>query len=241
MPSCFFACGLVRASTKIQSAYCAIVVQVFWPEITQESPSAPGARAQAREVRSGAGLGKALAPPVAQVDDARQEPLLLRLRAEGVDDRPDHADAEGDRLRRVAALDLVEEDRLLDRAPARAAPFLRPVRDRPALVGEDARPADVVVLGEMSPGDALLADRGRQVVAHEGAHFGAKRDFVVGQSKVHGVASRAAQPRQGRRPAQIGAQCRASERRRQLGGQQGPSPGSLSRPQRPSASRPGLC
>ena len=39
MPSCFFACGLVRARTKIQLAYWAMVVQVFWPEMTQESPS----------------------------------------------------------------------------------------------------------------------------------------------------------------------------------------------------------
>ena len=39
MPSCFFAWALVRAKTKIQSAYCAIVVQVFWPEITQLSAS----------------------------------------------------------------------------------------------------------------------------------------------------------------------------------------------------------
>ena len=37
MPSCFFACALVRARTKIQSAYWAVVVQVFWPEITQPS------------------------------------------------------------------------------------------------------------------------------------------------------------------------------------------------------------
>src|SRR5260370_27275308 len=39
MPSCFFACAFVRARTKIQSAYWAMVVQVFWPEIAQPSPS----------------------------------------------------------------------------------------------------------------------------------------------------------------------------------------------------------
>src|SRR5208337_4676702 len=115
-------------------------------------------RAQAREIRSGPGLGKALAPPVAQVDDARQEPLLLRLRAEGVDDGPDHADAEGDRLRRVAALHLVEIDDLLDRAPACAAPFRRPERNRPALVGQDARPAHVVVLAQLASRGAFLAN-----------------------------------------------------------------------------------
>ena len=39
MPSCFFTEASVRASTKIQSAYWASVVQVFWPLITQSSPS----------------------------------------------------------------------------------------------------------------------------------------------------------------------------------------------------------
>ena len=32
IPACFFgASGLVRTRQKIQSAYCASVVQVFWP------------------------------------------------------------------------------------------------------------------------------------------------------------------------------------------------------------------
>ena len=31
MPSCFLAAGSVRQRQKIQSAYCASVVQVFWP------------------------------------------------------------------------------------------------------------------------------------------------------------------------------------------------------------------
>ena len=34
MPSCFFASGLVRTRQKIQSAYWASVVQVFWPLTT---------------------------------------------------------------------------------------------------------------------------------------------------------------------------------------------------------------
>ena len=49
---------------------------------------------------------------------------------------------------RIAALRLVEKDRELDRAPSRAAPFLRPVRGAPAFGGENARPAHIVVLGE---------------------------------------------------------------------------------------------
>ena len=39
MPSCFFTVASVRASTKIQSACWASVVQVFWPLMTQDSPS----------------------------------------------------------------------------------------------------------------------------------------------------------------------------------------------------------
>ena len=34
MPDCFFAAGSVRQRQKIQSAYCASVVQVFWPLMT---------------------------------------------------------------------------------------------------------------------------------------------------------------------------------------------------------------
>ena len=34
MPSCFLAAGSVRHRQKIQSAYCASVVQVFWPLTT---------------------------------------------------------------------------------------------------------------------------------------------------------------------------------------------------------------
>ena len=106
--------------------------------------------------------------------------------AKGVDHRADHADAESDQFRRIAALRLVEKDRLLDRAPSGAAPFLRPVRGAPALGGENARPAHIVVLGQVPAGDRLLADRGRQVVAHKGANLGAKLKLVLGQSKVHG-------------------------------------------------------
>ncbi len=39
MPSCFFTVGSVRARTKIQSAYWPSVVQVFWPLMTQWSPT----------------------------------------------------------------------------------------------------------------------------------------------------------------------------------------------------------
>ena len=39
MPACFGAVGSVRASRKMKSAYCAWVVQIFWPLMTHSSPS----------------------------------------------------------------------------------------------------------------------------------------------------------------------------------------------------------
>ena len=38
IPSCFFAAGSVRTRQKIQSAYCASVVQIFWPLMIYLSP-----------------------------------------------------------------------------------------------------------------------------------------------------------------------------------------------------------
>ena len=176
---------------------------------------APGACPQARKVRSGAGFRKALAPPVAEVDDARQESLFLRLGAKGVDHRADHADAERDELGRIAALRLIEEDRELDRAPSGAAPFLRPVRGSPAFGGENTRPALIVVLGKAPAGDRLLADRRRQVVAHEGAHLGAKCELVFGQSQVHGDRLPYHSAPGSGPGARLTAQCRALAQRRQ--------------------------
>src|SRR5208283_4148332 len=122
------------------------------PRVAIAARSSP----QAGEIRPRAGLREALAPPVSKIENAWQKPFLLRPRTERVDDRPDHVDPEGDRLGRVAALDLVEENRLLDRAPPGSAPFNRPVRRRPALVRENARPANVVLLGEPPTRDSFF-------------------------------------------------------------------------------------
>src|SRR6185295_13506588 len=59
------------------------------------------------EVGTGAGLRKALAPPVVDIGNARQIFLLLLLIAEGVDHGADHADAEGERRRRRIGLQLL--------------------------------------------------------------------------------------------------------------------------------------
>ena len=39
MPRCFGASGSVRTRQNIQSAICALLVQIFWPFTTKSSPS----------------------------------------------------------------------------------------------------------------------------------------------------------------------------------------------------------
>ena len=80
------------------------------------------ARLEAGEVGAGAGLGEALAPPVVEVGHARQEALLLLLRAEGDDDRAAHVGVEGERLRRRRLLQLLAEDVALAERPASGRP-----------------------------------------------------------------------------------------------------------------------
>ena len=117
-----------------------------------------GRSAQRRKVGAGARLGKALTPPIVEVGDARQKMLLLLFGAEGDHHRPDHRDPEAERLRRRGQLQLFLEHVLLDRGPAGAAPFDRPIGHRPPLGIEDALPSDNVVLGEAFVGDELVAN-----------------------------------------------------------------------------------
>ena len=136
------------------------MVQVFWPfdhpgvaVPLRASCEAPPDRTRRRARRSPA-------PPIPQVDDARQEALLLGLRAEGVDHRSDHAGAESERFGRIRPLQFVVENQELDRAPTGPAPLGRPVRDGPPPGGEDARPAhDVVLAGAPSSRRSCLGWR----------------------------------------------------------------------------------
>src|SRR5215207_4634723 len=142
-------------------------------------------RLERGEVGAGAGLGEALAPPVVEIGDARQEAALLRLRAEGDDHRPDHADAERQRRGRRRLLHLVLEDVLPHRVPAGAAPLDRPMRHRPALGVEDAGPFDELVLRGVMAHDELVADALRQRGAEEFADFLAEGVFLGGEAEVH--------------------------------------------------------
>ena len=98
------------------------------------------------EVRAGAGLGKALAPPIVEIGGARQKALLLLLGAELDQHRTDHRDVEGRHLGRRRQLVLLEEDHPLHRRPAGPAIFLGPAVGGPALLVEDALPGDGVFL-----------------------------------------------------------------------------------------------
>src|SRR6185295_280065 len=126
-----------------------------------------GAGLERGEIRPGARLGEALAPPDIEIADARQEFLLLVLAAERDDHRPDHLRAERQGLRRGGLLHLLLEDIELHRAPARAAMLLRPVRHRPAFLVEDALPGDDVFLDVADALGGLLADAVRQVLLEE--------------------------------------------------------------------------
>src|SRR5205823_4429543 len=120
---------------------------------------------QRGQIRARTRLGKSLAPPDIEIGYGRQKTLLLRLRAESDDHRPDHSDAKAERLRRRGLLQFFLEYVLLHGRPAGAAPCHRPVGDRPALGVEDALPGGDVVLGQMLSFDQLGADALRQIGA----------------------------------------------------------------------------
>src|ERR1700738_1521598 len=113
--------------------------------------------------------------------------LFLRLAAEGVDDGADHADAESKRRWRRRHLQLFVEDVMLHRGPAGAAIFLRPMRNAPALLVQDAPPGDHLILGQMTAFLQLLPRRRRHVVPEESPHFLTKRHFFLAESEIHRI------------------------------------------------------
>jgi len=142
-------------------------------------------RLQRGKIGAGAGFGKSLAPPIVEIGDARQELFLLRVGTECVDHRPDHADAERQWRGCRRLLQFIQEDILLHGCPAGAAIFPRPMRDGPALLVQNARPFDELVLAGMAALFQLLADRRRQIFFEEGADLVTKREFLVGKAQVH--------------------------------------------------------
>src|SRR5262249_1029750 len=137
------------------------------------------------EVGAGARLGEALTPPHVEIGDRRQMTPFLLFRAESDDYRPDHRHAKAERLRRRGQLPFLLEDVLLTRLPTEAAPFDRPVGDRPAFLVEGTLPSNDVVFGEVLSFDQLGADAFGQIGAEERPHFVTKRELFWGKAEIH--------------------------------------------------------
>ncbi|MNQ86181.1 hypothetical protein D3C85_1013680 [compost metagenome] len=140
---------------------------------------------QRRQVGTRARLGEALAEPVVHVRHARQEMLLLLLRAEGDQHRADHVHVEGDGLRRRRHVQLLLEDVVLGGAPGLATPLRRPGGTGPALGVQDPHPAHHLFLGQALTELHLAANLRRYGTLQEGTDFVTKGQFLRGESQFH--------------------------------------------------------
>jgi hypothetical protein len=177
--------GSVRASSIIQSAICARLVQTFWPLITY------GAGLERREVRARVWLGVALAPDLLAGEDLLEVTLLLGLGAVRDDRRAGHAKAEDvERRRRPMEHQLLVEEELFH--PGEAAP---PVLLRPREPEEPGRvelplpvAAELVELGARHVAhDRTRGPVRRQVGREPGSHLGAKRLLLGSEPEVHQI------------------------------------------------------
>ncbi len=186
IPICRFgALGSVRTRQKHQSAMCAVEVQIFWPLTTYSSPSRRAAVFSAARSEPAPGSEKPWHHQSSTSARPRQEPLLLFLGAELDQYRPDHRDVEHLHVGRRRQLVLLEEHHALDRRPARPAMFPGPAVGGPALLVEDALPADRVVLLRRPAEPHLLADVRGQIVGDEAAHLVAERQLFLAEAQVH--------------------------------------------------------
>ena len=102
-PLCLGASWSVRATSMHHLAWCANVVQTFWPVTTQSPSSLTALRLERGEVGARLGLGEALAPDLLGREDRLEVALLLLLGAVGDHHRAAHREAEHVR-RRAGAL-----------------------------------------------------------------------------------------------------------------------------------------
>lgn len=93
---------------------------------------ARGRRPQRSQVRSRCRLGKALAEPDVEIGELRQPLLLHGLRSESHEDRAEHRDVEGQRLRCRRPVELFLENDFLDDPQIAPAEPTRPMGGRPA-------------------------------------------------------------------------------------------------------------
>ena len=146
MPSCFFAAGSVRTRQKIQSAYCASVVQVFCPLTTYLSPlRSARVRSEARSEPE-PGSEKPWHQQMSRLAVFGRKCCFCASLPNCAITGPTMRDVERQRRRHVRLLHLVLVDVELHRRPVLPAPFQRPVRHRPAARVQDALRRDQFVL-----------------------------------------------------------------------------------------------
>ena len=140
---------------------------------------------QRREVGACAWLGIPLAPPHIAFKDVREEARFLFVIAECVDDRANHPESKRDDVGRVRVGHLGLENVLLNRAPARAAVFHRPVVAGPALVEQRFLKLHVVFTRQRYAETLLFLDILRNRGAKKRSNLIAKGEFFVGVGDVH--------------------------------------------------------
>jgi hypothetical protein len=146
-------------------------------------PLRPGL--EAREVRTGAGLRVALAPPHITRQRGRQEPLFLLVIAEGVDHRGHHVDAKRHQTLSPRRGSFEVKNVFLGIRPAGAAVFFRPVGGRPAFF------VHLLVPGRhgLAKGLGVFQALDNVVVPFSGkksAHLVAKGEIFCGKARIHG-------------------------------------------------------
>ncbi len=139
----------------------------------------------AGEVRTGARLGIALAPPHITGKDTGKVFLFLLFGTECVDHRRNHRHAERKRHDGVDAGILFRPDVTLSRGPACATIFLRPGGCRPALLAENFVPGEELLACQVFARTDSCEFLGI-IFVDEGAYFIPKGDFLWGKFKVHG-------------------------------------------------------
>src|SRR3974377_56564 len=137
-----------------------------------------GACLEGGEIGARPGLRIALTPPMLAIEDAGQEVLLLRLIAEGHDDRSDPARAEGQHWGRPGERALLFENQLTRGVPFLASKSLWPTRCDPAAGVEDPHPTEEVRAFQALVTEHLVANRTRQLCRYEGTHFIAETLFL---------------------------------------------------------------
>ncbi|MNT44670.1 hypothetical protein D3C72_1812070 [compost metagenome] len=123
-----------------------------------------GAGLDSGQVRTGARLGIALAPPVLGAENSWQEARLLFRCSELDDHRGDHVDAKRHDPRGAERRTFLIENVFLHRAPTRTAILHRPTGGQPSALIEQAHPGDLVFFVETLAVAATRGDIGRQSV-----------------------------------------------------------------------------